>query len=232
MHELAAIRTLPLGLHDALGEGLTIRMRQWPAIMSVQVERGALTAMESAAIRGVRWPCYPNTTAGRDPFIWWMGPERWLVTSGGLGISELMGELTAITEGHLATVVDLSDSMTTIQLVGEAARRLLARGTCLGLDDRVLENGRCARTRVANLAVLLRPLEESGCGYEVLVDRSEAQFLVEWLRDCAIGLESPRPPAIAAEPVDGRIAVNAADRLVAQPLFRRYNQIEDSEPFP
>src|SRR5690348_17741852 len=39
--------------------------------------------------------CQPNSTAGRDPFIWWIGPERWLVSSEQLRASELMAELAA-----------------------------------------------------------------------------------------------------------------------------------------
>lgn len=209
MPELTAIRTMPLGVDYLVGEGLTIRMPQWRAIVSVQIEQTALAVMDGIAFRGVRWPSYPNTTAGRDPFIWWIGPERWLVSSEELRAPDLMAELAAATDGHLAAIVDVSDSLTIIQLVGNPARHLLARGTGLGLEDRVLGPGRCARTRFANLAVLLRPLEESG--YELLVDRSEAQFLLEWLRDSSVGLELRRPAAARVEPVEGGVAVNASD---------------------
>lgn len=209
MRELTEIGTVPIGIEDRVGEGLTIRIPQSRAIVSVQVERAALTAMEAAVLRGIRWPCYPNTTAGRDPLICWLGPERWLVSSQESTAPALIEELRAATGGYLAAIVDISDSVAFIQLVGEAARHLLARGTGLGLDDRVLGPGRCARTRFANLAVLLRPLDESG--YELLVDRSEAQFLLEWLRDAAIGLELSRPVVPKAEPVDDSIAVSATD---------------------
>lgn len=209
MPELTAVRTMPLGVDDLVGDGLTIRMPQWRAIVSVQLERTALAAMESAVFRGVRWPCYPNTTAGGDPFIWWIGPERWLVSSEELRASDLMAELAAATDGDLAAVVDVSDSLAIIQLLGTAARHILARGTGLGLEERVLGSGRCARTRFAKLAVLLRPLQENG--YELLVDRSEAQFLLEWLRDSSVGLELPRLAAAPAEAVEGNIAVNATE---------------------
>lgn len=211
MRELTAIRTMPLALRvdDVVGEGLTIRIPQWRPMVSVQIERAALSAMETTTVRGVPWPCRPNTTAGPDPFIWWMAPERWLISSEKLRATELLAELTAATEGRLAAIIDISDALTVIQLVGNSARQLLARGTGLGLEDRVLGPGRCARTRLANLAVLVRPLDEAGC--ELLVDRSEAQFLLEWLRDSAVGLELRRPAPVKVEPVGSSIAVNATD---------------------
>lgn len=209
MRELTELGTMPIGTEDLVGEGLTIRMPQSRAIVSVQIERAALTAMEAAVLRGIRWPCYPNTTAGRDPLVCWLGPERWLVSSQGSSAPGLIDELRAATEGSLAAIVDISDSVTLIQLVGEAARHLLARGTGLGLDDRALGPGRCARTRLASLAVLLRPLEESG--YELLVDRSEAQFLLDWLRDSSLGLELSRPDTQEVAAVKGGIVAGVAE---------------------
>jgi sarcosine oxidase, subunit gamma len=209
MRELTEMRNVPIGIEDLVGEGLTIRVQQSRAIVSVQIERAALTAMEAAVLRGIRWPCYPNTTAGRDPFIWWLGPERWLVSSEESRAPELIVDLRAATEGHLAAIVDISDSLTFIQLVGKAARELLARGTSLGLDDRALGPGRCARTRFANLPVLLRPLEENA--YELLVDRSEAQFLLDWLRDSSLGLELSRSGTQEVAAVKGSIAAGVGE---------------------
>jgi sarcosine oxidase subunit gamma len=206
MPELKATRTMPMGV-DMVGPGLSIRMPAQHAIVSIQIERTSADA-DPPNVRGIHFPRNPNTTAGRDPLLWWKGPEHWLATSEGLAASDLVAEITAALEGRVCAIVDISDSMTTFQLIGNAVPALFARGTALDLDRDTFGPGRCARTRLANIAVLLRPLEENG--YELLVDRSEAQFLLEWLRDASTGLDLRRPGVQETDTVSAGVAVNAA----------------------
>lgn len=208
MPELTATRNMPLGI-DRIGQGFSIRMPAKYSTVSIQIEHGASSVGHPAAIRGIALPHAPNTTAGRDPLLWWRGPDHWLATSEGLRASELVAELTAATEGHLSAVVDISDAVTTFQLLGSAVPALLARGTSLDLDREAFGPGRCARTRLAGLAALLRPLEEHG--YEVLVDRSEAQFLLDWFRDCATGLHLGHDAVQPVDTLTGSVTANAAE---------------------
>lgn len=209
MPELTATRNMPLGI-DRIGQGVSIRMPARYSTVSIQIEPGASSDGRPAKIRGIALPIGPNTTAGRDPLLWWRGPDHWLATSEGLRASELVAELTAATEGCLSAVVDISDSVTAFQLLGAAVPALLARGTSLDLDREVFGPGRCARTRLAGLAALLRPLEENG--YEMLVDRSEAQFLLDWFRDCAAGLHLSHEAVEAVDTLAGGVTANVAER--------------------
>jgi heterotetrameric sarcosine oxidase gamma subunit len=209
MPELTATRDMPSGM-DRIAQGLSIRMPAKYATVSIQIECGSPLVRHPVTIRGVELPHSPNTTTGRDPIFWWRGPNHWLATSEGLRASELVSELTVATAGGLCAVVDTSDAMTAFQLLGSAVPALLARGTSLDLDRGVFAPGRCARTRLTGLAVLLRPLEEDG--YEVLVDRSEAQFLLDWFRDCAAGLHLSHEAVLPIETVAGTVTANVAEQ--------------------
>lgn len=203
------MRNMPLGM-GRVAQGLSIRIPANYATVSIQVEHGSAAVGQTATIRGVALPNTPNTTAGGDPLLWWRGPGHWMATSEGLRASELVNELTVATEGYLSSVVDISDAVTALQLLGSAVPALLARGTSLDLDRGTFGPGHCARTRLAQLAVLLRPLEENG--YEVLVDRSEAQFLLDWFRDSAAGLHLDLEAVKPAENVTSNVAARVAER--------------------
>ena len=81
---------------------------------------------------------------------------------------------------------DLSDALVTIALEGPDAGAVLARGC--GLDLRAGSFGAqaCARTRLAQLPVLIR--RPAASRFELVVDRSAAQYLQDWLVDAAAGV--------------------------------------------
>lgn len=208
MPELTATCTMPFGI-DRVSQGLSIRVPANYATVSIQIGNAAQRVGLPATLRGIALPHIPNTTAGRDPLLWWRGPEHWLVTSEAVRASDLITEITAATEGSLCAIVDISDAVTAFQLQGSAVPTLLARGTSLDLDRAAFGPGRCARTRFADLAVLLRPLEENG--YEVLADRSEAQFLLDWVRDAAAGLDLSHEAVRPLDTVAGSVTANVAE---------------------
>ena len=87
-------------------------------------------------------------------------------------------------------VTDLSDAFVTIALEGPQAIGVLARGC--GLDLRAGSFGvkACARTRLAQLPVLIR--KSASARFELIIDRSAAQYLEDWLRDASIGIGQSR----------------------------------------
>jgi sarcosine oxidase subunit gamma len=125
------------------------------------------------------FPSQPNTTAGSDPLIWWMGPEAWLITS-----TTIDGPTLA--KSFPLASVEISDSYATFQVRGAHARDLLARGCGLNLDPENFRAGQCARTRLASLSALLRPLSDQSL--EIWIDRSAAHYFYDWLMDIAAGM--------------------------------------------
>jgi sarcosine oxidase subunit gamma len=138
-----------------------------------------------AGVLGVEPPVTPNTVAeGRDVIVCWLGPSEWLVLcAADAQQSWLDGLRKALAEVHSA-VVDLSGGQTLIAIGGEHAADVLAKGTPLDLHPRAFGAGACARTLIAKSAVFIRMIEP-GRAFEVVVRRSFADYLWQWLRDAA-----------------------------------------------
>jgi heterotetrameric sarcosine oxidase gamma subunit len=156
-----------------------------PARASVRLQVSVRTLPVAAVIRGIALPDQSNTWAGADPIIWWVAPDAWLIQSAREG-DDLAAQLRADCMNLPCAVTDLSDALVTIALEGPDAGAVLARGC--GLDLRAGSFGAqaCARTRLAQLPVLIR--KATSKRFELVVDRSAAQYLEDWLRDAAIGI--------------------------------------------
>ena len=111
-------------------------------------------------------PVAPNTVVG-DAI--WLGPDEWLV----LGGRE---------EDHadMAAAVDVSANRVCLELSGEGAADVLARGCALDLHPSVFPPGRCAQTLVARAQVILYRTDDA---FRLLVRPSFADYLRAWLRD-------------------------------------------------
>lgn len=153
------------------------------ASVRLQLASRALPAAATATIAATQLPLQPNTWAGVDPTISWVAPDAWLLQSAGQEGSRLAAE-TGIACAHLpCAVTDLSDALVTLSLEGPVADAVLARGC--GLDLRTASFGMhsCARTRLAQLPVLIR--RPAALRFELVVDRAAAQYLQDWLVDAA-----------------------------------------------
>jgi len=153
------------------------------ASVRLQVSVRALSA--ASVIGSVALPQQPNTWAGTDPIIWWVSPDAWLIQSARES-DELAAQLRADCVNLPCAITDLSDGLVTIALEGPDAGAVLARGC--GLDLRAGSFGAqaCARTRLAQLPVLIR--RPAASRFELVVDRSAAQYLQDWLVDAAAGV--------------------------------------------
>lgn len=155
------------------------------ASVRLQVSSRALPAASGTAIGGVALPLQPNHWSGQDPLIWWVAPDAWLIQSAQAG-QDIVAMVRSSCANLACAVTDLSDALVTLALEGQDPAALLARGC--GIDWRTASFGpqSCVRTRLAQLPVLIRGT--AATHYELVVDRSAAQFLEDWLRDAAIGI--------------------------------------------
>lgn len=156
------------------------------ASVRLQVSVRALPAA-ATVIGGAALPHQPNTWTGADPIIWWVSPDAWLIQSAREG-DGLAAQVRSDCMNLPCAVTDLSDALVTFALKGPDAGAVLARGC--GLDLRASSFGAqaCARTRLAQLPVLIR--RPTSARFELVVDRAAAQYLQDWLVDAAAGLES------------------------------------------
>jgi sarcosine oxidase subunit gamma len=176
-----------------LGGGVEVRALPARAMLRVQIARPALLnqrAVFYAAAAAAALPVEPGTTAGEEPRAWWLAPNGWLITAYEVAATTLAEKLHRALAPLAHSVVDVSDAYLTLELRGQHARNLLARGT--GVELRAPQFGpeRCVRTRCGHAAVLLRPLTGSDADVELIVDRSLARQFCDWLADAAVGIET------------------------------------------
>ena len=149
----------------------------------------SVRALPAAAfvMGGAALPDQPNTWTGDDPVIWWVAPDAWLLQSASQDGDTLVAATRTACASLPCAVTDLSDAFVTIALEGPQAIGVLARGC--GLDLRAGSFGvkACARTRLAQLPVLIR--KSASARFELVVDRSAAKYLQDWLADAAVGIE-------------------------------------------
>lgn len=168
------------GADVALGE------RRFGGKINLRVDPTDHDAM--AAVRGelgFGLPTEANTvTEGEGLCALWLGPDEWLVTASGAEDAGLLARLDGALAGHHASVVDVSDARTVIELRGARARDVLAKGCGLDLHPRRFRPGHCAQTALARAGVLIHQTSEEPA-YDIYVDRSFAQYLWTWLEDAA-----------------------------------------------
>ena len=137
--------------------------------------------------------CEPPTEANTvvdagDHRIYWLGPDEWLVVTPTGQQGQVMAKLLEALDGVFCSVVDNSSGLTMIHITGDRAAELLACDCPLDLHPRAFKPGQCAQTRLARAGMTLSPLAD-GQGFEVIIRRSFADYLLLWLQDAAIAME-------------------------------------------
>lgn len=111
-----------------------------------------------------------------------LAPGEWLILSNS-SAAELRAQLQPFLRQQGLTFTDWSDAFATFVVEGTLARTLLAKGCGLDLHPQSFPEGRCARTRFAQLPVILECLKPST--FELTAARSYSNYLHEWLIDAA-----------------------------------------------
>ena len=157
---------------------------QWLAfegLIDLRCEETALPAIES--ILQIELPQQANRYLRRGELsACWMAPSHWLLRLPEQDESALVAKLTNFAVSadcsDQAAVTVVSDAYIGIGLKGPGAMRVLAAGCPLELGR--LGPGYCARTLLARAQVMLIVLNDRA-EYELLVDRSHADYVRQWL---------------------------------------------------
>lgn len=164
--------------------GATLRIAEGPPARQVGVR---LRPPFPAYLAGIPLPLTPNRVAtGAALRVLWLAPDEWLVVADGTA-ADVLPRLERAVAGRRAAVTDLSSSRAIIELVGSGAPEMLASGCGLDLHPRVFGPGQCAQTLLARVPVILDQIDALP-HYRVLVRRSYARWLVDWMIDAAEGL--------------------------------------------
>jgi sarcosine oxidase subunit gamma len=104
-----------------------------------------------------------------------IGPWRWLL----IGTEAAIDSLPTPSDAE-AAITDLSGGRSVLTLTGRNAVRTLMKGTAVDLDPAIFGAGSVAATALARVAVVIW---RRGNAYDVIVPRSYAVFLRDWLID-------------------------------------------------
>jgi len=116
---------------------------------------GEFTAAAAVAL-GVALPVAANTVAVTDGVtVFWLGPDEWLIHCKLTDTDAWLQQLRARLTGMHYAATEVTDYFTVLELRGEQAAEVLARGCPLDLHPRAFPAGACAQTRFGNATVLL-----------------------------------------------------------------------------
>jgi len=161
----------------------TLKLQRLTDIGTINLRGDASSPEFLAAVAkatGLALPVEPNTVASGEHDIYWLGPNEWMLVGEHAGTSEVVAALSQETQRQHAAVNDLSGGQIIYRLSGDSARQLLSKGCSLDLHPSVFNAGACAQTGLAKAGVIIRPLHGES-GFDVLVRRSFADYLWQWL---------------------------------------------------
>jgi len=177
-----------------LGEprGAAPRIEEKPFLGFINLRgRADNTAFLAGAIKvlGCEPPTTPNTVVDCGDYrIYWLGPDEWLIMTPAGREGEVKSALLKALDGVFCAVVDNTSGLTTLHITGDYAAALLATDCPLDLHPRAFKPGQCAQTRLAKSGMTLSPLADHA-GFEVIIRRSFADYLLLWLQDAALAFE-------------------------------------------
>lgn len=140
-------------------------------------------------VLGCEPPTQANTVTDSKGYrIYWLGPDEWLIVTPAGMQGQLKSDLLLALRDAFCSVVDNSSGLTMLHVSGEKAAALLATDCPLDLHPREFKPGQCAQTRIAKAGMTLSPLPDNS-GFEVIIRRSFADYLLLWLQDAAIAFQ-------------------------------------------
>lgn len=171
------------------GDLLRLEVRLQRTVVLLRLAQNSQKSLNSLRIADRPIPETMNTWLGEDPVYCRVAPDTWLLISARHDGAELADAARTACARHACAVTDLSDAHAAIVVEGPRALDILVRGCAL--DFAAFGDDACARTRFAQLPVMLR--RASPDRFELLVDRAVAKHLFHWLQDAAAGLDWQPP---------------------------------------
>ncbi|RIK94178.1 MAG: sarcosine oxidase subunit gamma [Proteobacteria bacterium] len=174
----------PLGIVGITGRGVRLIEKPLPAMIELRGDPNDERFINGAAAAlGFAPPLIPCTSAAAHGWrALWSRPDGWLLV-GPQGESE--AKLTALKSAlagihHVA--VDVSHRAVVLELSGDNARRVLAKGCPLDLHPRAFKAGNCARTILTGQPVLIHALSDAPA-YDLYIEQGLARALWLWFKE-------------------------------------------------
>lgn len=152
------------------------------AVSVLRVRQPDAAAPALARAFAQAWPTDPNTVVRGRPDVAWLAPGEWALFDHAEALSDRVEAALAGQTHHLA---DVSAGRRLWRIEGAEARALLAKGCSLDTDPRVLAEGQCAQSLLAQVHVLIIP-SANAARFDILADASLAGHLRAWFADAAL----------------------------------------------
>ena len=166
-----------------------VEVARLPDAMLITVRCAAAGLDLTGLPAGLAFPRQANRFAARGSTrILWIGPDDWMIVDERPETPDLLFALEKAFAGQHAAVIDVSGNRVRFRISGSDARALMQRACALDLDPPHFAVGHCAGTLVARTQALVMQVDDAP-SYELLVRRSFAAYLADWLVTAARGLE-------------------------------------------
>ena len=163
-------------------------IREVPFASQLNLRGNAADAAFAGAVRtalGCALPTHANTwNECNDCATLWLGPDEWLVVAPDGRNETLYAALQAGLRDVHHSVTDISANRTIIEISGEHARLVLAKGCPLDLHGSAFGPPQCAQTLLAKAQMILQCIDARPT-FRIFVRISFASYVGEWLLDAA-----------------------------------------------
>jgi len=176
------------------GEGIFLQERAFLGHLNLRCDaRDGALASALERVLGCALPRTPNTftTSAEGIKVLWLGPDEWLAVTPEGREDGVAGDLRHAAGDGYAAVNELGSGQTVIELTGPRAREIIAKGCPLDLHPRAFGPGRCAQSRLARTLVTILQVDDAP-RFELIVRRSFADYLWQWLADASTFAVAPR----------------------------------------
>ena len=142
--------------------------------------RAGINPVPLEGLPGITLPAGPQEKMDNEFSAYWLAPNDWLLVNPAADADSIKVALRDAVDGAAAVVTDMTDAWSIIDISGDGAVAKLAEGCSVDLDDNELPCGRYVLTRLQHLSIIIHRLDNTP-RFRVLVDRSVARFLWDWL---------------------------------------------------
>lgn len=145
-------------------------------------------AAKPVVLAGRELPLQVGATLSGPMRVLCVGPGEWLIVSHEYPASGLRERIEPDLPEYGLALVDLTDGIAGLDVRGCAAREILSKGCGLDLHPRSFPADWCARTRFAQIPVVIECLDNPP-RFELHMARSYFHYLRGWIADAAAEFE-------------------------------------------
>ena len=118
-----------------------------------------------------------------------LAPGEWALICDEQSASSILERVAPELAAQGAVIVDVTDGVGTLNVRGPWARDVLSKGCGLDFHPRAFLVGYCARTRFAQLPVVVDHIDDTPT-FRLYVPRSYLAFLADWIADATVEFNS------------------------------------------